>query len=199
MLNLNCYTKKYLFSRLKNLEKNFSDSLNPELRIKTITKIYEMNFGEKRIFSRHVYVLRKSFNFTYRQIGEILDCPHGTAHRLFQKYMDNPDYSETVKTKKNKKFKPIWDYLDNPISVYGYVKKIISNVPYPLSGIEKEHLKDYLLNFAYTLSLDGIEYPDAYLYKSLKRKIKDYLKRYEIKFVHTLDNNTMYGQKEICQ
>lgn len=142
----------------------------------------------KRVTAKEAHQLREK-GLTYKKIGETLGCSKGVAYRLVKKFPTNPEYSELVGNKKNKKFRAIWDYLCDPRLPYFFVGKILRDFPYPLSGIERETLRDYLLDFAYTLDLSDKEDPTNYLFVALRNKVRDYFKKYEIEKVSYLEEN----------
>jgi len=144
------------------------------------------------VFAWQVQSLRRH-GWSFREIGEFFDIPKGTAYRLSKK---TTFYWERVGNKKKGRVRPIWKYI-SPDLPYRFITKIFQG---PASSFPcKETLRDYLLDFAYSLDLSKLEQPEIYLWVALKRKCYDFLRLYEQKKGKSLqDFNNIQTKKEDC-
>jgi len=133
------------------------------------------------VFAWQVQTLRRQ-GWSFRRIGEFLGVPKGTAYRLSKK---PTFYWERVGNKRKGRVHPIWNHI-SPDLPYKFITKIFQG---PASSFPcKDALKDYLLDFAYSLDLSKKEQPELYLWVALKRKCYDFLRLYEQKKVRSLEN-----------
>ncbi|MDY6844505.1 MAG: hypothetical protein SVW57_10490 [Thermodesulfobacteriota bacterium] len=75
------------------------------------------------------------------------------------------------------RFYCVWDYVD-PEWLYRAVSVIV-NRHSDMTGIEKEELRDFLLDFAYRLDLAKRQKPEGYLFAAMCRKVQDFKKSYK--------------------
>ena len=132
----------------------------------------------KIVTSLEAQRLRRA-GLAYAEIGRILGIPKGTAYRLVKK---PSTYYEYVGNKK-RGFRPIWDFVSGEW-LYSKVEVIANRYR---DEFQVEALKDFLLDFAYTVKLDRVCNPEGYMYIVLCRKVNDFRRRYDTRNVRSIE------------
>jgi len=98
--------------------------------------------------------------------AQILTCARASVFRALKR-------NGKINPRPKARFYPVWFYVD-PDWLYKTINYLSSDFG-ERWVLDKEDLKDFLLNFAYKVKLGGKRNPKSYLYVALQRKCMDYL------------------------
>ena len=140
----------------------------------------------KEVYAWEVFIdHRKGMSFD--KIAEKYNTHKGVVYRLYKKAMEGRLlYCEKIGSKSKNRFKPIWKWIE-PEKIYNFVFATANKFADMYTGICRETLVDFLLNFAYTLDLSKIKNPSTYLWRALQRKCLDFIKKYEVKYSYSIE------------
>ncbi|RLI53518.1 MAG: hypothetical protein DRP09_15575 [Candidatus Thorarchaeota archaeon] len=133
----------------------------------------------RKVYGWTCWFLRRK-GFSYKEIGELLGIPKGTAWRMVKKYPSCPFYFEKINSKKEKKTNPVWKEV-SPDWVFSFIRNLSFSM-FPGNRNLTLSLQDYLLDFLLTLDISKIKNKKGYLFKALLRKKDDFLKSAYFKY-----------------
>ena len=83
-------------------------------------------------------------------------------------------------SRKEKRLYPIWEKIEADY-IYNRIDTIVKRTSFEFNyGINQaENLRDFLLDFTFSLNVMNKDNPTAYLNAALKRKVNDFRKRYD--------------------